>query len=113
MDSKNFAIGILSTTAVILLVGLLVVQTQPQSVQANSMNAQGGDYLLITGQLQRNQEVLYVVDGASQKMIVYQYEINRKTIEPKHAENLSKYNNAKDDDSKTNSRSRRGRSRRR
>ena len=56
MDTKNFAIGVLSTTAVVLFVGLILIHTRPQPAYGNAMNAQGGDYVLITGQLQRNEE---------------------------------------------------------
>ena len=90
MDNKNFTIGILSTTAVILLVGLLLVQTRPEPAYGFGMNAQGGDYVLITGQLQRNEEILYVIDAASQKMIAYRFDINSNTIQVGDAENLAK-----------------------
>ncbi len=90
MDTKNFAIGVLSITAVILLTGLLIISTQPQPAYASSMNSQGGDYILTTGQLQPNQEVLYVIDAGSKKMIVYGYDLSRKTITPSAPIDLSK-----------------------
>lgn len=80
MDSKNLAIGILSTTAVILLVGLILVQTRPEPAYGFGMNAQGGDYLLTTGQMQHSQELLYVIDAALEKMLVYRFDINRRQI---------------------------------
>jgi len=81
MDSKNLAIGVLSTTAVILLVGLILVQNQPQPALAVGMNAQGGDYLLTTGQLSSSRELLYVIDAAQEKMLVYGFDINKQKIE--------------------------------
>lgn len=89
MDAKNFAIGILSTTAVILLVGLFVIHSRPEPVYASGMNAQGGDYLLTTGQLQDSEELLYVVDAQKKAMIVYRFNINTKRIEHTFATNLT------------------------
>ncbi|MCP4248761.1 MAG: hypothetical protein GY778_17090, partial [bacterium] len=77
-DSKNLAIGVLSTTAVILLVGLILLHSRPEPAYGFGMNAQGGDYLLTTGQMQPSQELLYVIDAALEKMLVYRFDMNRK-----------------------------------
>lgn len=72
MNSKDYAIGILSTTAVILLVGLVIIQTRPEPVFASGMTAWGGDYLVSVGRVQKTEEdLLYVIDTAEQKLIVY------------------------------------------
>jgi hypothetical protein len=89
MDAKNFTIGILSTTAVILLVGLFVIHSRPEPSYASGMNAQGGDYLLTTGQLQDSEELLYVVDAQNRRMVVYRFDINRKQIQHTFAKNLT------------------------
>jgi len=88
MDSKNFAIGILSTTAVILLVGLVLLETRPQPAYGFGMNAEGGDYLLLTGQMEPAEELLYVIDAASQKLIVYRFDVNRRQINVASGEKL-------------------------
>jgi hypothetical protein len=80
MDSKNFTIGILSTTAAILLVGLILMQTRPEPAYAANMNDRGGDYLLVTGQVQVNQEMLYVIDAASEKVMSYIFDLNGRRI---------------------------------
>ena len=113
MDPKNFTIGILSTTAVILLVGLLVIHNRPQPAYASGMNAQGGDYLLTTGQLQDSEELLYIIDARAQRMIVYRFDINRNQIEHTFAKNLARLQGRDEESSrgtgKTPSRRSRGR----
>jgi len=82
MDSKNFLIGLLSTTAAILLVGVVVVLTRPTPVIAAGMTASGGDYILTVGTgTQIDEEYVYVVDTSSQKMLVYRFDGNRGVIE--------------------------------
>ncbi len=82
MDSKNFAIGILSTTAAILLVGLLIVNTQPEPVWASGMNASAGDYILTVGNdVSDDEELLYVIDTSAQKLIVYRFNGRQHEIE--------------------------------
>ena len=88
MDNKNFAIGVLSITSIILLVGLLVIHARPEPAYAIGMNAQGGDYLLITGQLQTSEELLYVIDGRSERMRIYRFDINRNQIQSPQAKRL-------------------------
>jgi hypothetical protein len=113
MDAKNFTIGILSTTAVILLVGLFVIHSRPEPSYASGMNAQGGDYLLTTGQLQDSEELLYVVDAQSRRMVVYRFDINRKQIQHTFAKNLSALQGSDDDSAQAPAQppSRRGRRR--
>ena len=81
MNSKDFAIGILSTTATILLVGIIVVQTRPEPARAAGMTAAGGDYVLTVGRLQRTTEdVLYVIDSVAEKLIVYSFNAARGQV---------------------------------
>jgi hypothetical protein len=82
MNSKDLAIGILSTTAAILLVGLLVVHALPGPAYASGMGASGGDYVLTVGMdVTADQELLYLVDAPQEKMIVYRFDGGRGTIE--------------------------------
>ena len=82
MDSKNFAIGVLSTTSAILLVGVVVVITRPQPVIAAGMSASGGEYIMSVGtSAQVDEEFLYVVDVPARKMLVYRFDGNRSVIE--------------------------------
>ena len=82
MDRKSFAIGVLAVAAVVLFVGYVLVSTQP-TLHAAGMNASGGDYLMLTGQVNPSRELLYVIDAGAQKVLIYRYDVNRKdfTIE--------------------------------
>jgi hypothetical protein len=81
MDNRNFVIGILSTTAVMLLVGLIVVNTRPVPARADSMTVVSGDYVLTVGGLtQIDEDMLYVIDNPEAKMIVYRFDTRRGKI---------------------------------
>ena len=82
MDSKNYAIGILSTTAVILLVGLVIINTRPLPAVAAGMTTTSGDYVLTVGTATiGNEEVLYVVDAPQQRMIAYRFDGARRQVQ--------------------------------
>lgn len=82
MDSKNFAIGVLSTTAMVLLVGLIVIQSRPAPVRADGMTAQGGDYVMTVGALnQRDEDLVYIIDAPAEKMIAYRFDAGTRRIE--------------------------------
>jgi len=82
MDSKNFAIGILSTTAVILLVGVVVVHTRPGPAFADGMTIVGRDYSLVVGALTNtDEELLYVINAPTNKLAVYRFDPAAKAIE--------------------------------
>lgn len=83
MDRRDFAIGVLSTTAAILLVGLLLVQTAPAPVLADGMTtSSGGNYVLTVGGVtQADEEFVYVLDSAADKMIVYRFDAHQREIQ--------------------------------
>ena len=74
MNSKDLAIGILSTTAVILLVGLVVVHSRPQPAYASGVGVVGGDYVMAVGRFDQRTELLYVIDATVNGMNVYGYD---------------------------------------
>lgn len=80
LDSKNFAIGVLSTTAVILFVGLIIVHSQPAPAIASGMSDRGGDYILVSGSFYDREELLYVLDTSTDRMIIYRYDVNNGQI---------------------------------
>jgi len=69
LDGKTFAIGVLSITACILFVGLLLISMQP--AYAIGQNDRSGDYLILTQQLTNSQEGVIIIDAASRQMTVY------------------------------------------
>ncbi len=82
MDQRNFTIGVLATTAAILLVGVVIVQSQPQGAWASGMTASGGEYLLTVGNdISGDQELLYVIDSGTHRMVAYRFNANRQQIE--------------------------------
>ena len=75
MDNKNFTIGVLSVTAVILLVGLVIVSARPQRAFASAgPGIEAGDYVLATGQFIQKEHLLYVLDAVAQRLIVYRFD---------------------------------------
>ncbi len=82
MDSRNFAIGALSTIATILFVGLLVIHTRPEVAVASGMTARAGSYQLVVGaDSSGDQELLYVFNNALGRMIAYRFNPNDNRIE--------------------------------
>ena len=82
MDNRNFAIGVLSTTAVVLLVGLVVVHSRPQPVMADGMTILAGDYSMTVGALtQVDEDWLYVIDNPEKKLISYRFNTTSGEIE--------------------------------
>jgi len=82
MDSRNFAIGILSTTAVMLLVGIMIIHSRPAPAIASGMTAASGDYVMTVGSVSSNdEELVFVIDNAGQKMLVYRFDIGRHEVQ--------------------------------
>lgn len=80
MNSKDLAIGVLSTTAVVMLVGLIILNAQPQPAYASGMGDRGGDYIVVTGALWEQEELVYVFNTAENKMMVYRYDAQHNQI---------------------------------
>ncbi len=80
MDQRNFTIGILSVTAVVMLVGLLVIGARPQIADASGMTVTQGDYTLVVGQLSATEELLYVIDTPVARMVTYSFDTARREI---------------------------------
>jgi len=82
MDSKNFAIGVLSTTATILLVGVILVHSRSNEALADGMTTSGGGYVVTVGNLtQHDEELVYIIDASTDKMVVYRFDGRRHQIE--------------------------------
>ncbi len=82
MHSKDLAIGVLSTTGVILLVGLVVIQTRPATTLASGMTTTSGDYVLTVGMASiGSEEYVYVIDAPSEALGVYRFNGSRSEIQ--------------------------------
>ena len=78
LDARLFAIGVLSITAGVLFVGLMLVMQQP--AYAIGMNDRSGDYILATQQLSTTSEGIVVVDAAAKRVIIYEFDYNNKVL---------------------------------
>jgi len=82
VDTRNFAIGVLSTTAVILFVGLVLLHAGREPAWAAGMTAEGGEYVLTVGTgVFRDEELVYVIHAPTQRMVTYRFDTARKQIE--------------------------------
>lgn len=73
IDTRNFAIGTLSVTAVVLLTALIIISQLPAPRPAMAFGevASGGDYFMFSGQIQNSNELVYVIDTAVKQLNVY------------------------------------------
>ena len=75
MDSKNYAIGVLSTVSAILIVGLLVIHSRPDAALGSGMTVRGGTYQLTVGaDVSGDQELVYVLNASVDRLIVYRFD---------------------------------------
>ncbi len=82
MNTKDFAIGVLSVTAVILLTGLIAVHAlAPREAKAIGQSADAGDYLVTTAQYSRWIELLMVFDTSTMKMNAYIFNIQTNQVD--------------------------------
>jgi hypothetical protein len=73
--------GILSITATILLVGVVLTLGGQGKALAEGVLDRGGDYVMVTGQFNTTYELVYVTDAAAQRLNVYSWEqTNRQFI---------------------------------
>jgi hypothetical protein len=80
IDNKAFAIGILSVTAAILLVGFVLVTAFPRPALATGQNDRSGDYVMLTQQISNSVEAVIVIDAASQRMCMYGLDLGTKQL---------------------------------
>ena len=82
VDSKDFAIGILSTTAAILLVGLVIINTRPEAALADGMTTTGGGYVMTVGGVSSpDEDYVYILNTPAERLIAYRFNANREQIE--------------------------------
>lgn len=79
LDRKSFAIGVLAITACILLVGFVMVLNTPPAYASGQLD-RGGDYVMLTEQISTSTEGVVIVDGGSNRMVLYQFDYNQKKL---------------------------------
>ncbi|NLX21516.1 MAG: hypothetical protein GXY55_07570 [Phycisphaerae bacterium] len=81
VTTKDFAIGVLSVTAVVLLAAFLFLQALlPQQAMAFAQTAMTGRFQLATAQLDNSAELLAIFDSDAKLMNVYAYDVGRGEI---------------------------------
>ena len=101
MNSKDMTIGVLSTTAVMLLVGIMIIHSRPEPAMASGMTASGGDYVMSVGSVSINdEELLFVIDRVADKMIVYRFDTGRHDLQINQRVNLQELREAASEQSK-------------
>ncbi len=84
MDKKNFSIGILSLSAMILL---LANYFAPPAGAMNTIKDRS--YAMVTATTQAGGEVLYVLDNISGRLGIFAYDPARKELVPRASGDLS------------------------
>lgn len=79
LDARTFAIGILSVTATVLFVGLLML-ANAKPAYGIGMSDRAGDYIMVTMQISNSMEGVAILDAAAKRMNVYALEPNTKKI---------------------------------
>jgi len=83
MNGKDFAIGVLTVTAVVLLTAVLLLNAlAPKSAEAFAQLDRAGNYLMFTAQVSNSREMLYVIDQQAGLMNAYAFDINRGVLRP-------------------------------
>ncbi len=91
-DSRNLTIGVLTITATVLFVGLVLTTSGPDSqAVAYGQLDRGGDYVIFTGQFTQNTELVYIVDAAAKRLVAYSYETSNRQIRLWDAVDLAQF----------------------
>lgn len=81
IDGRTFAIGVLSVTACVLFVGLLMLANRPPAALGIGQNDRAGDYIMLTQQVSNSNEAVIIIDAAAKRMCVYAVNVSNKRIE--------------------------------
>lgn len=89
MNRQDMTIGILSITAAILVATWILAPQEPSPALAAGMSVGGGDYSMTVGQINQAEEVVFIVNNAVNRMIVYYIDPRTQSIQVADAEDLS------------------------
>lgn len=79
-DHHRLTLGVLSITATVLLVGVLVVSFANRTAVAIGQIDRGGDYIMLTMQFFSSLENIVVTDAATQRIVVYGWDQNSRKL---------------------------------
>ena len=86
MDTKTYSIGILSLTAVVLLVAHLIVPAQQAGAQ---ITVKDSGYSVATARVQTGGDALYIVDNGTGLMAVLTWDPASRTVKPRAVKDIS------------------------
>ncbi len=82
MGKQAYAIGCLSLSAVILLVGVFVLGAlETQRAEASDMLSTAGQYILLTGAVSTTNDLIYLIDTRKGILVVYKLNETSHVIE--------------------------------
>ena len=82
MTAQNMTISTLTITAVVLMTGLIILNVvSPQPVVAAGQGGVLGDYIVTTGRLDEETELVYIFSSEAEVMLVYGFNVNTASIE--------------------------------
>ena len=79
MDSKTFGIGILSLTALVLIVANCLVP--PKATAEVSISGQG--FSVVTARVQNGGDGVYILDNRTGRFAVFTWDNNSRRLEPR------------------------------
>jgi hypothetical protein len=85
MDKKTFTIGLLSLTAVLLFIAMLIMPPRASATFA----IKDRDYQAVTATLSANDEALYILDNRSGLMACFSYNPNQKALQLKDLKSVT------------------------
>jgi hypothetical protein len=85
MDNKTFGIGILSLTALVLVVGNCLVP--PKASAELSISGQG--YSVVTAKVQNGGDGVYILDNRTGRFAVFTYDNGSRRLEPRTVRTLT------------------------
>jgi hypothetical protein len=81
VDNRSLTIGVLSITACVLFVGLILTLAQPKPAYGIGQIDRTGDYIMLTQQVTNSQELCVIIDSASRQMALYAYNSSNRQIQ--------------------------------
>ncbi len=85
MDKKTFGIGVLSITALLLVIACML----PSRTAEGAFAVKDRDYQLLTVNNLNGGDTLYVVDNRTGLMAVFSYDNNGRVLRPKQVRPVS------------------------
>lgn len=94
VDGKTFSIGVLSITACVLFVGLLLVPANDRPAYAESQTTRGGDFHMTTFRVADSRESIAVTDAAARRVLLYAWDGADRELVLQAGYDLSRFDRA-------------------